>query len=83
MPPRMNSSGFAQFLRKALHTSCRTVDPSIDMKMAVREQVNRMSAFTLLAQLYECNPPAAEDAQNLPGSQGSASLGVRISMRAN
>lgn len=45
-----------------------TVDPSIDMKTAVREQVNRMSAieyFTLLAQLMKTNPPAAEDAPEL------------------
>ena len=41
------------------------VDPSIDMKTAVREQVNRMDAvayFTLLAQLMKNNPPAAADA---------------------
>jgi hypothetical protein len=42
-----------------------TVDPSIDMKTAVREQVNAMDAdayFTLLAQLMKRNPPAAADA---------------------
>jgi hypothetical protein len=41
------------------------VDPSVDMKMAVREQVNRMGAgeyFTLLAALLKANPPAAADA---------------------
>ena len=41
------------------------VDPSIDMKTAVREQVNRMDAvayFTLLAQLMKTNPPSAADA---------------------
>jgi hypothetical protein len=41
------------------------VDSSIDMKTAVREQVNRMDAkeyFTLLAQLMKSNPPAAADA---------------------
>ena len=41
-----------------------TVDPQIDMKTAVREQVNRMDAvafFTLLAELLKTNPPAAED----------------------
>jgi hypothetical protein len=40
------------------------VDPSIDMKTAVRDQVNRMDAnayFTLLAQLMKRNPPAAAD----------------------
>ncbi len=45
-----------------------TVDPSIDMKTAVREQVNRMDAieyFTLLAQLMKTNPPAPEDAPAL------------------
>ena len=41
------------------------VDPSIDMKTAVREQVNRMDAvayFTLLCKLMKDNPPAAADA---------------------
>jgi hypothetical protein len=41
------------------------VDPSIDMKTAVREQVNAMDAkayFTLLAELMKRNPPAAADA---------------------
>jgi hypothetical protein len=41
-----------------------TVDPSIDMKTAVREQVERMdtvSFFTLLATLMKQNPPYAED----------------------
>lgn len=41
------------------------VDPSIDMKTAVREQVNALSAekyFELLAQLMKDNPPAAADA---------------------
>ena len=45
-----------------------TVDPSFDMKTAVREQVNRMDAteyFTLLAQLMKANPPAAADAPEL------------------
>jgi hypothetical protein len=45
-----------------------TVDPSIDMKMAVRDQVNRMDAvefFTLLCNLMKDNPPAAEDAPQL------------------
>jgi hypothetical protein len=45
-----------------------TVDPSIDMKTAVRDQVNRMDAvsyFTLLAQLMKANPPAAADAPEL------------------
>jgi hypothetical protein len=42
-----------------------TVNSSIDMKTAVREQVNRMDPtayFTLLAQLMKTNLPAAADA---------------------
>jgi len=45
-----------------------TVDSSIDMNTAVREQVNRMDAvsyFSLLAQLMKANPPAAADAPEL------------------
>jgi len=45
-----------------------TVDPSIDMKTAVREQVNRMDAvsyFTLLSDLMKRNPPASADAPEL------------------
>jgi hypothetical protein len=41
------------------------VDPAIDMKMPVREQVNKMTAgdyFKLLASLMKDNPPASEDA---------------------
>jgi hypothetical protein len=41
------------------------VDATIDMKMAVREQVNAMEAaayFKLFAELLKANPPAAEDA---------------------
>lgn len=44
------------------------VDPAIDMKTAVRDQVNRMDAreyFTLLAQLMKTNPPAKADAPEL------------------
>jgi hypothetical protein len=44
------------------------VDPSIDMKTAVRDQVNRMDAveyFTLLAQLMKTNPPSAADTEEL------------------
>lgn len=40
------------------------IDPSIDTKTAVRDQVNRMDAkayFTLLAQLMKANPPAEAD----------------------
>ncbi len=53
---------------KAYTPPAGTVDPSIDMKTAVREQVNGMDAtayFTLLAQLMKANPPAAEDAPEL------------------
>jgi hypothetical protein len=41
------------------------VDPSIDMKTAVRDQVNKMDAqsyFTLLCELMKSNPPTAADA---------------------
>jgi hypothetical protein len=41
------------------------VDPSIDMKTAVRNQVNGLDAmayFKLLAELMKTNPPAPEDA---------------------
>ena len=41
------------------------VDPNIDMKTPVREQVNKMDAgayFKLLASLMKDNPPAKEDA---------------------
>jgi hypothetical protein len=44
------------------------VDPSVDMKTPVRDQVNRMDAkeyFTLLAQLMKTNPPSAADAPAL------------------
>ncbi|MDR6759489.1 hypothetical protein J2Y48_004805 [Mycoplana sp. BE70] len=44
------------------------VDPSQDMKTAVREQVNRMTAveyFTLLCDLIKRNPPAEADAAAL------------------
>jgi hypothetical protein len=44
------------------------VDPSIDMKTAVRDQVNSMDAmayFTLLAELMKTNPPSAADAPAL------------------
>lgn len=44
------------------------VDSTIDMKKAVREQVNAMDAvayFTLLAQLMKTNPPAPADAAAL------------------
>src|SRR5246500_1683179 len=45
-----------------------TVDPSIDMKTAVRDQVNRMDAvayFTLLCKLMKDNPPVPADAPQL------------------
>src|SRR5215469_13964889 len=44
------------------------IDPSVDMKTAVRDQVNRMDAkeyFSLLAQLMKTNPPSAADAPAL------------------
>jgi hypothetical protein len=48
--------------------SAGKVDPSIDMKTAVRDQVNRMDAvayFTLLAELMKTNPPSPADAPAL------------------
>lgn len=53
-----------------------TVDPSVDMKTAVREQVNRMDGvayFALLAKLMKDNPPAAADA---PMVAKMAQLGI-------
>lgn len=50
-----------------------TVDPSIDMKTAVRDQVNRMDAvdyFTLLCELMKTNPPYAADAPMLAKMAG-------------
>ncbi|WP_363347706.1 DUF1254 domain-containing protein [Methylocystis echinoides] len=52
------------------------VDPSIDMKTAVRDQVNRMTAtqyFTLLAELMKRNPPSPKDA---PALERFAKIGL-------
>jgi hypothetical protein len=52
------------------------VDPNIDMKTAVREQVNKMDAaayFKLLAELMKTNPPAAADA---PMVEKMAKIGI-------
>jgi hypothetical protein len=52
------------------------VDPAIDMKTAVREQVNALDAsayFGLLAELMKANPPAKADA---PMLQELARLGI-------
>lgn len=52
------------------------VDPGIDMKTAVREQVNALSAgeyFTLLAKLMVANPPAKADQ---PILERMAKLGI-------
>lgn len=46
-----------------------TVNPAIDMKTAVRDQVNGLSGvdyFKLLAELMKTNPPAPADAPILP-----------------
>ncbi len=51
-------------------------DPAIDMKTAVREQVNQLDAgsyFKLLATLMQDNPPAAEDA---PMVEKLAKIGI-------
>ncbi len=53
-----------------------TADPSVDMKTAVREQVNRMDAveyFTLLCELMKTNPPYKADA---PLVAKMASIGI-------
>ena len=52
------------------------VDPSIDMKTAVRDQVNAMDAvqyFTLLCDLMKTNPPTAADA---PMVEKMAQIGI-------
>jgi hypothetical protein len=52
------------------------VDPSIDMKTAVRDQVNNMDAveyFTLLAELLKTNPPTEADA---PMVEKLAQIGI-------
>ena len=52
------------------------VDPSIDMKKSVRDQVNSMDAieyFTLFAELLKKNPPSAMDA---PMVEKLASIGI-------
>ena len=62
------------------------VDPSIDMKTAVREQVNRMDAkeyFTLLAQLMKTNPRRQPMRRHSRGLQRSASFPGRTSTRAS
>lgn len=44
------------------------VDTSLDMNMAVRDQVNRMDAvsyFTLLCELMKTNPPSVADASHI------------------
>ena len=43
------------------------IDPSLDMRTAVRDQVNRMDAvsyFTLLCELMKTNPPSVADASH-------------------
>jgi hypothetical protein len=50
---------------KAYTPAPGTVDPSVDMKTGIRDQVNAMDAasyFALFAQLLKTNPPTAEDA---------------------
>src|SRR5205085_459593 len=52
----------------ALEVSDLSEDPSIDMKTAVRDQVNRMDAvayFSSLCKLMKDNPPAAADAPQI------------------
>ena len=62
------------------------VDPSIDMKTAVREQVNSMDAvayFTLLCKLMKDNPPPPRTRRSSPSSPGSASCPARTLMQAS
>jgi hypothetical protein len=52
------------------------VDPSVDMKTAVRAQVNKLDAvtfFTMLCELMKTNPPAAADA---PHVEEFAKIGI-------
>jgi hypothetical protein len=52
------------------------VDPTVDMKTAVRDQVNRMDAleyFTLFAELMKSNPPTEADA---PMVEKMAAIGI-------
>ncbi len=52
------------------------VDPAIDLKTPVRDQVNRMNAveyFTLLCELMKTNPPSPADAAQL---ERFASIGI-------
>jgi hypothetical protein len=53
-----------------------TVDPSVDEKTAVREQVNKLGAvtyFKMLCELMKANPPAAADA---PHVEQFAKIGI-------
>lgn len=55
---------------KAFTPPAGQVDPAIDMKTAVRDQVNALTGveyFRLLAELLKTNPPDAADAPILPG----------------
>ena len=50
---------------KPFKAEAGTVDPGVDMKTSIRDQVNAMDAatyFKLFAQLLKANPPVAEDA---------------------
>lgn len=61
---------------KAYTPPAGTIDPGVDMKTPVRDQVNRMdpeSYFKLLAALLKDNPPAADDA---PLVQRMAKIGI-------
>ena len=61
---------------QAYASPAAAVDPKIDMKTAVRDQVDSLDGvayFTLLAQLMKTNPPAAADA---PMVATLATLGI-------
>ena len=71
---------------KAYTAASGVVDPKIDMKKAVRDQVDALDGlayFTLLAELMKTNPPAPADAPMLPSSRRSASFPVKPSTRRN
>ena len=75
-PGRLQAAAAVSTWGKDYTPPAGKVDPSIDMKTAVRDQVNSMSAveyFTLLCELMKANPPAAADA---PALEKFAAIGI-------
>lgn len=78
---------------KAYQPPAGVVDPAIDMKTPVRDQVNRLEAisyFELLAKLMKDNPPAKDDADVLakiakigivPGNFQAVNLPASVAQR--